>query len=183
MPRDTEALRVRPSIGPTIFLVSIFILMCAYQAHAASCKESIEEMINWLQTPPHKKEHERSIRSITSRLIMRHSTQAGTLGIASYSRSKMRVVDKALQSDAGYRTFFSDRGFFRHSRTKIETLAISKQSIRLFDNTAGLKIDYRAVQCFPSEGPPIFIVARPDSSIPEIMTMIFLYEEGSANAK
>ena len=183
MLRDTEARRVRPSIGTTIFLASVLISMCAYQAHAAPCNGSIEAMINWLEMRPHSKEHERSIRSITSRLTMRRSTRAGTLGMASYSTTKLQIVDKILQSAASYRTFFSDRGFFRHSRTQIESLALSKQSIRRFDNTAGLEISYRAVQCFPSRGLPIFIVARPDGSIPEILTMIFLYEEKRAKSK
>jgi len=169
----------RQTVGMTLFLASVFISMSVYQAHSAPCNESIDKMINWLQTRPHSKNDQRSIRSITSRLTMRHGTRSGAVGIASYGTTKLNVVDKILRSDPSYRTYFSDRGFFRHSRTKIETLSLSKQSIRRFDNALGLEMDYRAVHCFPSDGLPIFIIAISEGQEREILTMVLLYDQAS----
>lgn len=165
------------TLKATIILTPLLTAMWANPARSAPCAGSVENMVAWLETRSPSENRQRSIRSITSRLKAYRGSRPGIGTVASYAATNFRVVNKSLKSAKGYRTYFSDRGFFRHSRTEIETLTLSERKIRRLDHAAGAEIVYRALACLPSNGLPNFIIAFSADGEPEILTMVLLYEQ------
>lgn len=179
MPKYRYMVGKKLTLKATIILTPLLTVLWANPAQSAPCTGSVENMVAWLETRSPSENRERSIRSITSRLTGYRGSQIGRAAIASYGTTKFRVVNKSLKSATGYRTYFSDRGFFRHSRTEIETLILSDRKIRRLDHAAGAEIEYRALACLPSDGLPNFIIAFSEDGEPEIFTMVLLYDQGA----